>query len=247
MNGNIMTDEVAEALENVYKVSSPVSIFIYGSRARKDFKPTSDYEVGAIYLKDKKPRRSEIAKLHSVKGLNIYPFVLEELKEYNLDTPFPKAIYMKELIGAAKTVLGEEILEKMAQPEIRLSDLIERTAFDVATAFAAYRSFGTKDWVNVAINFKSVLFGARVLEIYELKKFEYSYDDIVKLSGELDLEEEYKQLINHASDVRKGKPIIEQFLFTNITFLNQRIAKKIRADFASHGDKVIMPGRKIKW
>lgn len=154
---------------------------------------------------------------------------------------------MKELIGAAKTILGEEVLEKMEHPEIKLSDLIERTAFDIATAFAAYRSYGTADMVNVSINFKSVLFGTRVLEIYKLKKFAYTYDEIVKLSENIDIAPEYRQLINHASQVRKGAEIIEQHLFTNITFLNQEIANKIRADFNKQGDRVILPGRKINW
>ena len=239
--------EVNEVLENIYINTKPVSIFVYGSRARADFKPDSDYEVGALYHKDSKPRRSELAKMHSIEGLNIYPFVYEEIEEYNLDTPFPKAIYMKELIGAAKTVFGEEVLEKMEHPEIKLSDLIERAAFDIATGFAAYRSYGTKDLVNVSINFKSVLFGTRVLEIYELKEFAYTYDEIVKLSDKLSLEDEYRQLINHAAEVRKGKPIIENFLFTNISFLNQKIANKIRADFCENGDRVILPGRKINW
>jgi hypothetical protein len=242
-----LENNVENALDKVFELTKPVSIFVYGSRARTDFKPTSDYEIGALYLRDKKPRRSELAKMHNVEGLNIYPFVYEEIVGYNLDTPFPKAIYMKELIGAAKTVFGEEVLEQMDHPEIKLSDLMERIAFDVATGFAAYRSYGTKDLVNVSINFKSVLFGARVLEIFELNEFPYTYDEIVKLSEKLDLTEEYRNLIKHAAEVRRGGQIIEQYLFTNISFLNQRIANVLRRDFAKNGDRTILAGKKINW
>lgn len=247
MENKLMSDDVSEALKVIFEKTSPVSVFIYGSRARSDFKPNSDYEVGAVYKRENKPRRSEIAKLHQVKGMNVYPFVLEELEQYNLDTPFPKAIYMKELVGAAKTVMGKKVLEKMEHPEIKLSDLIERVAFDVATAFAAYRSFGTGDLMNVAINFKSVLFGARVLEIFELGEFGYSYDEIWEISKKLDISDEYRQLIEHAMSVRKGESIIEQFLYTNITFLNQRISNRLRSDYAKNGDRTILPGRKINW
>lgn len=76
-----ITTAVKDVLEKIYKNTSPVSIFLYGSRARTDFKPDSDYEVGVLYFKDKKIRRSELAKMHNIKGLNIYPFVYEEIKE----------------------------------------------------------------------------------------------------------------------------------------------------------------------
>lgn len=238
---------VKKALKNIFEITKPISIFIYGSRARTDFKTRSDYEVGALYLKQNKPRRSEIAKLHNIKGMNVYPFLIEDLEKYNLDTPFPKAIYLRELIGSTKTVFGEKVLEKMEVPEIKLIDLLERAAFDVATAFAAFRSFKTKDLITTSINFKSVLFGTRVLEILELKKFPFTYDEIFELSKELNLSPEYKALIEHAYKVRKGEQIQEQFLYTNISFLNQEILAKIRHQLSETGDKVILEGKKIEW
>lgn len=247
MEKQIMSNEVEKALKNIFEITKPVSIFIYGSRARTDFKTTSDYEVGAIYLRAEKPRRSEIAKLHNVDGMNIYPFTMEDIENYNLDTPFPKAIYLRELIGSSKTVFGKEILEKMELPEIKLTDLLERIAFDIATAFAAYRSFKTNDQITAAINFKSALFGVRVLEILELKKFPFTYDEIFELSKELNLSSEYQALIEHSYQVRQGEKIEEKFLFTNITFLNQVISKKIRQELEMIGDKIILPGKKIEW
>lgn len=247
MADRIMTEEVAKALENIFNKTKPISVFVYGSRARTDFKPTSDYEVGALYLKENKPRRSEIAALHNVNGMNVYPFVAEDLEQYNLDTPFPIAIYLRELVGSSKTVFGKQVLEKMELPEIKLTDLLERAAFDVATAFAAIRSFRTGDLVNTAINFKSAMFGVRVLEILKLNIFPYTYDEIFKVAKELNLSSEYMAMLDHAMKARNGNKIEEQFLFTNITFLNQEVLQNIRNKLREHGDRVVLPGRKINW
>lgn len=104
--------KILSVLEVVFEKTKPISIFLYGSRARTDFKEDSDYEIGIIYDKFK-TSRSELAKMHNLKNLVIYPFLLDEIKNYNLDTPFPKAIYLKELIETGKTILGKNILEKM--------------------------------------------------------------------------------------------------------------------------------------
>jgi len=235
-----LDNKVREALENIFKETGAISIFVYGSRARNDFKKESDYEIGALYLRDKKARRSEIAKLHDIEGMNVYPFVYEDFLNYEIDTPFPKAIYLREIIGAAKTVLGENVIEKMKLPEIRMSNLIERVGFDIATAFAAYRSFKSGDELVAAINFKSTLFGLRLLEILELGKFPYTYDEIVENSKELDLSEEYRELVEHAAMVRKGGKIEERFLFTNISFLSQVVSKKIWEKYKEDGDVAVL-------
>ncbi|MFA5828362.1 MAG: nucleotidyltransferase domain-containing protein [Candidatus Shapirobacteria bacterium] len=247
MTNVVMSDEAEGALQNIFEITKPISIFVYGSRARTDFKPTSDYEVGAIYLKENKPRRAEIAALHNVEGLNVYPFAAEGLKQYNLDTPFPRAIYLRELIGSSRTVFGQEILEKMELPVIRLTDLLESAAFEVATAFAAVRSFRTNDLITTSINFKSALFGARILEILELKKFPLTYDGIFETTKQLDLSPEYLPLLDHAMRVRRGEKIQEQFLFTNITFLNQEVLKKVKHELSASGDRTVLPGKKIEW
>ncbi len=247
MENKIINEEIEKALKNIFEFTKPISIFIYGSRARTDFKSTSDYEVGALYLRENKPKRSDISKLHNIEEMNVYPFVMEDLEKYNLDTPFPKAIYLRELIGSSQTVLGQEILKKMELPEIRLTDLLERAAFDLATAFAAYRSFKSNDLITSSVNFKSILFGTRVLEILELKKFPSTYDEIFGLSKELNLLPKYRELIDHADKVRKGEKIEEQFIFSGITYLNQEVLAKIKHQISETGDMVILEGKKIDW
>lgn len=243
----MVNKKIKKALENIFKKTKAESMFIYGSRARNDYKEDSDYEIGILYKKENKVSRSEIAKLHNLEKVNIYPFVVEEMERYNFDTPFPKAIYLRELIGNSKTIFGENILEKMELPEIRLTDLLERAAFDLATAFAAFRSFESGDLMTASVNFKSILFGTRILEILELKKFPFTYDEIFELSKELDLLPKYRELIDNAYRVRKGKKIEEQFIFTGITYLNQEVLVKIKRQIIETGDRIILKGKKIDW
>ena len=169
--------------------------------------------------------------MHDLKNLMVYPFLLDDIKNFNIDTPFPKAIYLKELIETGKTIFGEKILEKMTAPKIEIIDLIETTSFEIGTAMAAVRSFRTGDLINSSINFKSALFGARVLEILELKKFPYTYDEIWKLSKELNLSDEYNQLLDQAMKIRHGEKIEEKWLFKNITFLNQEVMKRVKEEY----------------
>lgn len=234
-----MDKKIFSVLDIIFENTKPVSIFLYGSRARTDFKIDSDYEIGIIFNKNK-VNRSEIAKMHDLKNLVIYPFLLDEIKKYNIDTPFPKVIYLKELIETGKTIFGEKILENMESPKITTVDLIERTAFDIATAFAAVRSFRNNDLISTAINFKSALFGARVLEILKLHKFPYTYDDIYEVSKELDLEQEYRELLDNAIKIRNKGKIEEKYLFKNISFLNKVVMEEVKKDYKENGDRIIL-------
>lgn len=227
------------ALETIFNKTKPVSIFFYGSRARTDFKEDSDYEIGIIFDKNK-TSRSELVKMHNLKDLVIYPFLLDEIKNYDIDTPFPKAIYFKELIETGKTILGEKILEKMVSPKITTIDLIERTAFDIGTAMSGIRSFRSEDLISTSINFKSALFGARVLEILKLHKFPYTYDEIYQVSQELELEKEYRELLANAIKIRNKGKIEEKYLYKNISFLNQVVMKEVKKDYSKNGDRIIM-------
>jgi predicted nucleotidyltransferase len=238
-NWLMIDNKIFLVLKSIFDKTKPLSIFLYGSRARTDFKKDSDYEIGIIYGKFK-TSRSELAKMHDLKNLVIYPFLLDEIKNNNLDTPFPKAIYLKELIETGKTILGENILKQIGSPKIRTVDLIERTAFDIGTAFAAVRSFRNNDLVSTAINFKSALFGARVLEILKLKKFPYTYDEIYKVSKELNLDKEYRDLLGNAINIRNKGSIEEKYLYKNISFLNKQVMAEVKNDYYKNGDRIIL-------
>lgn len=241
----IIPSEISLVLDKVIEQSKPVSVFVYGSRARDDFQDQSDFEIGVLFNRDVKWGRSQLAVLHDISGLNIYPFVLEDFSEYKLDTPFPRAVYLRELISGAKTIKGEKIVENMELPEIKVSDLLETVTFQLAYALGAVLSSRQKDLVTTSIEFtKSALFGARALVILEKGTFPLSYDDIYNELQSLELDEDSKTVIQHAIDIRKGSEIKPELLYKNITFLNQVVYSKIKAKF-TEGDKIILPGHSI--
>src|SRR4030066_1541631 len=115
-------EDVVKLLNEHFK---PISIFLYGSRARTDFTNRSDFEIGVLFPKDRYVGRREIGKLVSKEGYNFYPFEYEDFLQGRIDTPFQKKIYMRELVLAGKTLSGEKIIEKMKEPSISIIDLIQ--------------------------------------------------------------------------------------------------------------------------
>lgn len=126
-----MTQEIQELLNKIEKTYHPVSIFLYGSRARTDFLGRSDYEMGVLYRRDKKISRLELKAINPIEGVNLYPFEYEDFLDYKMDTPFPEAIYFRELIAGGKTIVGERVVEKMKAPPIRTIDLLQRGTLQV--------------------------------------------------------------------------------------------------------------------
>jgi len=241
-------DDISVTLDKIEQEASPVSVFIYGSRARKDYKEQSDFEAGVLFNRDKKWSRSQLTILHNISGLNVYPFVLEDFQQYKLDTPFPKAVYLRELMSGAVTIRGQKVLETMELPEVRLSDLIEVATFQTAYALGAVLSTRQKDLVTSSIEFtKSALFGARALVVLEAGNFPLSYDEIYEEANKLDfLDEDAKAILAHAMDVRKGQPLNPELLYKNITFLNQTVYPRIKNQLTD-GDKVVLKGHPVSY
>jgi len=233
-------ENIQKVLGDLYIKTSPVSIFIYGSRARKDFIKSSDYEIGILYKPDKKISRSDLAKKHSIKDLRLYPFDYNEFIQNKLDTPFPKAVYMRGLIAKAKTLYGEKIVENMALPHIYLIDLLEEAVFQISRAYTAMLSQRENDNINARSGFiKSVLFGTRTLLILKKNTFPIEFDQIIKESESLKLHADYNLLIKHALEVRNGKKLEPNMFYKNISFLNQVVIKEIK-DALKFGDKMII-------
>lgn len=237
--------EVEGVFDKIYEQAKPVSIFVYGSRARGDFKKNSDYEVGVLFERDKKWGRRELKQLHSLGNLNLYPFIYEDFIDYSLDTPFPRAVYLRELLEGAKTVKGKKVVEEMESPAVKVSDLLEVGTFQIAYALSAVLSSRQEDWITTSIEFtKSVLFGARVLVVLETKKFPLEYGEIAEQALKLELEPQFKDLIKHAIEVRKGAKPDPIQLYTNITFLNQVVLQRVRDEF-KNGNKILLKGTQI--
>lgn len=109
--------ELEDVLDAVESVSSPTSIFLYGSQARTDAVSRSDYEIGVVFQEDKYVGRSVLRDVITSDKFNVYPFKLEALQTGSIDTPFQKKIYLRELVEAGRTLRGENVLGDMNPPQ----------------------------------------------------------------------------------------------------------------------------------
>ena len=230
-----------EVVKLLIKHFKPISIFLYGSRARTDFLKRSDFEIGILFSKDNYVGRSEIKKVVSKKGFNIYPFEYEEFLQGKIDTPFQKKIYLRELITAGKTLSGEKVIEKMKAPQIRIIDLIQDLRFNLGYALASIISHRNGDKVTASTEFyKSCLFATRTLIILKLRVFPLTYDEILKKSKQIDLGE-YKELVEKAYKVRNGKSEYEDTrLFQNISYLNEFIEPLLLESFEKNSNLTLI-------
>ena len=235
-----MDKKLEATIKAVTEKFDPISIFLYGSRARTDSLSRSDYEVGVLYKRDKKISRSELKEINPYKDVVLYPFEYEDFLAYKIDTPFPENIYFRELIETGKTLYGEKVIENLEPPKITTLDLLQRIRFDTGFALAAILSKRNGDEITAATEFpKSCLFGVRCLIILDTKSFPLTYDDIYEQSKKLDLGE-YREVVDHAFAVRKGEKIDENFLYRNVSLLNKVIKNRILELLRKDGDKILI-------
>ena len=233
--------EIAEVVEGLQQFK-PESVFLYGSRARTDYLPTSDHEVGVLFRKASYVGRGELSQAVGRTGFSIYPFRYEDFVQYNPDTPFQKTIYMRELIEGGRTLSGADVVEQMKPPEIKALDLLQDIRFSLGRALDAVISNRNGDKVSAGLGFsKSCLFGVRCLEIADLQQFPLTYDDIYRLSSQVVLPE-YQPVVEAAYKSRQEHtPIQPDQLFRNISLLNQVVEPRLVLEFENEGNKVVLP------
>lgn len=235
-----MITNLKETIKTIAEKFDPVSIFLYGSRARTDSLAQSDYEVGVLYKRDKKISRKELKEINKNIDVVLYPFVYEDFLVYKIDTPFPETIYFLELIKTGKTLYGEQVVEHLKPPKITTLDLLQRIRFDIGLALAAVLSKRNGDEITAAAEFyKSCLFGMRCLVIFETRNFPLTYNEIYEQSIRLSLGE-YKDVVEHAFAVRNGKNIDENFLYQNISLLNKVVKNRILESFQKEGNRELL-------
>lgn len=229
-------------LDSLEKACEPASIFVYGSRARSDFLPESDYELGILITKSKYIDGEQIRKVMKklkAKGINAFPFELEDFLLNKVDTPFQTTIFFRELSsGGARTLRGERIVESLKPPPVHILDLIQRVRFDIGIALAAAFSYRNGDLKTAALEFsKSCLLATRLLGIIQLKQFHLSYDDILEMSTNLDLKKYEKVMIEKAYKVRKNQELLEENdIYMNISYLNEFVEEEIVGIFQQKGN-----------
>jgi len=221
MTSNIPT-EILTVLEKVFDDTKPISIFLYGSQSRGDITKNSDFEIGVIYSSETKVSRQELAKYHDLKNLKIYPFALEHIQSHNVDTPFPKNIYIKDILQNGIIIKGDDILKTISLPTITKNDLLEQINFCLGRAYSAVVSHRNNDLISTADGFtKSVFYGFMVLIFLRQNIFTTSYNKILEESRNLEINSEYLELINHVNQIRNNNVDIDSSkLYKNISFLN---------------------------
>ena len=213
---------IQAVVDKIFLDTKPICIFLYGSMSRGDNNSESDYEIGVLYNKISKVPRSTLAKFHNIPELKFYPFTIEDLQSFNLDTPFPKKLYILGLIANAKILKGQDVFKDITLQKINNEDLIELVAFSLGRAYCAVVSSRQNDAIAVTENFtKSVFYGLQGLAFVRTNKITHSYRELQSLIPDLQIPDEYSELINHAFAVRfNGEQINNGLLYTNISFLN---------------------------
>jgi hypothetical protein len=204
------------------------SVFLYGSRARGDNLPDSDWEVGVIFDEKKYISRRELAPLQT-DGVVIYPFKYADLAAGIADVPFTRSIWLTELITAAKTIGGEDVISKIPLPEITTSDIIADNSFYKARSLdSMIAQREGHDSLARDLFVKSALLGARVLILAQDLQFPRSYPDIVRIASPL-LDEESQAVLRRALEVRTQKGVVTaNETFDNIG-LQMEAEEKIRS------------------
>lgn len=221
---------------------NPKSVFLYGSRSRKDFTPDSDYEIGVIFDDEKYVQRSDIHAAISNLKVKAYPFKWGELLSGDFGFVFQKSLYLREIIKGGRTIAGEHLVEQIPPVPITTLDLVQDIRFYIGRALDAMMMFrdGDKE-LGTEVFSKSCFYSLRGLEILELKVFPLGYDEIYDLSAKVVTDSEYREVIEAARAGRKeGKIPAIDMLFKNISLLDTLIEPKILAAFNAQGNKQII-------
>ncbi len=208
------------------------SVFLYGSRARGDYLPDSDWEMGVIFDEEKYISRRELAPLQA-DGIVIYPFKYAELTVGIADVPFTRSIWLTELITTAKTIGGEEVTNNIPLPEITVFDIIADNSFYKARSLdAMIAQREGHDSLARDLFVKSAFLGARGLLLAEGLQFPKSYLEIVHAATPL-LDTESQTILDRALTIRMNKETVTaNETFDNIG-LQMEVEEKIRSRLAS--------------
>lgn len=237
------TQEFTELLEEIFdrieESFNPISIFLYGSRARSDAIEGSDYELGILLPKKHNTSNESVREVVNCTTVSAYSFKFEDFLENNIDTPFNKNLFMFELSKYGKTVRGRRIVEALKPPRVSALDLYSEAQFNLGYALGAVIAY-RNDSIStaVALFYKSCLFGTRALIAARKGKFVASYPDILDWSKSIELGE-YGTLIDAAFEARLTGQCDFAVLVENISYLNQVVLPSISS--------LIVLGDGVKW
>ena len=210
-------DIVVRELKGYY----PVSVFIFGSRARNDNHERSDWEIGVIFDEQYFLSKETLDALVSPpENIHLYPYRYNILLEGKIEAPFPQAMFLTEILLTGKTIYGKKVVETLPLPLITPTDLLEEINFSLARATDAIVAYQNKNEIVARKLFwKSCLFGTRALILLYLKRFPCDYKEIVELSTKVGTEREIK-IVMRAYQARNQKIFISvNMLYQNLFYL----------------------------
>lgn len=224
--------ELKQVIENLGNHLSPYSIFLYGSKATNSDNRNSDYEIGVIFEDDKYVSRQVIADLINDKNYAIFSFRLTEIMNYSIDTPFQKNIYMNALIqGGSKTLYGNPVLENLEAPKITKEDLLADINFNLGIALSSVRVFkvGNLELANDMF-YKSCFYATRDLIYFHLNKLCLSYNEIYEVSKQIDIPDQYREILEIAFSLRNLKEVEvpSGIYFKNISYINKFVINELK-------------------
>lgn len=228
-------------LDEIENFSNPVSIFLYGSRARNDYLENSDYEIGILYESDK---FIDERTLHSLvphnKKYRFYPYEINSFIRGSLDIPFESSIFLRMISLKGRTLRGKSIVENFLPPHITVVSLMREIKFQIGRASDSIMLLRLgEDRLGAELFFKSCLWGTRDLIILLKNQFPVSYIDINESSKELDLEV-FQGIVNYAYEARISGKVADSNLISNIWYLNRFVEKRILKEYQNFGDKILI-------
>ena len=113
--------------------------------------------LGVLYARTKKITRLDLASVSSHKNINLYPFEYEDFLDYQIDTPFPEKIYLRELKESGQTISGEKALLFLRISEINLYLRSHRKPRQTARRFLICENIPSRELVVLG-NFSSGYF-----------------------------------------------------------------------------------------
>ncbi len=219
---------------NKLKKYNPLSIFTYGSFATNTQNQNSDVEIGVIFDEENFISNEKLLKIINNPYYSVFSFKKHELETYSIDTPFDKNIYIASLIlGNAKTIYGEKIIEKLTPPKLTKQNFLNDTYFNLGYALSAYRIHKAK---NIALSndllYKSIFYTTRTLVYIKTKQLISGYNNIYKEGKKLKLDKEYNRLLDLAytlrNDVAKYNQSVDGSKFLkDITYINKYVLEVI--------------------
>jgi predicted nucleotidyltransferase len=228
-------------IRKIATLFSPLSIFLYGSRAGDDFLPTSDYEIGILFSADK--MIDEVTLQNAIKAdkqYRIYPYEVVSFIAGEFDLPFETAIFLKKMSLGAKTIYGEYIVENMINPPITVSSVMRDIKFHIGRASDAIVC-SNKGYNDLAAHLflKSCLLGTTDLIILEKRICPISYKNVWLTSNGLDLKE-YGGITDRAYLARTAGTFEKDDLLNNVWFLNRLVERRIVDFYRKEGDIILI-------